>query len=99
MAEAGVRLVGPVGASAILHGGVAGVLLLLSARHPPAMPPIYSVEIIAAAPSPTPAIGVVAPTPADLKTNAPAPRAPDMTVPTPRALSIKTTQRPKASRR
>ena len=60
------------------------------------MPPIYSVEIIAAAPSATPAIGVVAPTPADLKADAPAPRAPNVTVPTPRALSIKTTQRPKA---
>jgi protein TonB len=94
MAAGAARLIGPVSASAILHGGVAATLVFLSARHPPSMPPIYSVEIIAAAPSPTPAIGVVAPSVQPVP--APAPRAPDMTVPAPPELAVKSIQKTKA---
>lgn len=94
MAAGAARLIGPVSASAILHGSVVATLVLLSARHAPSMPPIYSVEIIAAAPAPRPSIGVVAP--AEPVSVAPAPRAPDITVPMPPAPLVKATQRPKA---
>ena len=50
-----------VGASLLLHVGVGFAFLALRPAKPPAMPPIYRVNIVAAAPG-APAAGVVTPT-------------------------------------
>jgi len=64
MAAHAPRLVGPFGASAVLHAGLGVAIFLLSTRPPIAMPPIYRVDIVGAPPAPKPAAGVVPSTPA-----------------------------------
>ena len=61
-----------IGASVLLHAGIVLAFLQLRPANAPAMPPIYRVNIIAAAPGP-PARGVVTPTaePAPPETKAP----------------------------
>jgi periplasmic protein TonB len=51
-----------VGASLALHAGIIAAFLAMRPARPPAMPPIYRVNIVAAAPG-APAAGVVTPTP------------------------------------
>jgi protein TonB len=64
-----------VGFSLVLHAGIIASFLALRAAAPPATPPIYRVNIIAAAPG-APAAGVVAPTAPVAETNTPAPPRP-----------------------
>ena len=62
-------------ASAALHVGLIAAFLALRAGAPPPMPPIYRVNIIAAAPGPA-AAGVVTPTTPPPETDKPAPPRP-----------------------
>jgi hypothetical protein len=59
MAAAMPRLVGPFGASAVLHAGAAIAIFVLTMRPPVPSPPIYRVDIVGAPPAPKPASGVV----------------------------------------
>ncbi len=72
---AGPRLTLPLGASALLHAAVIAALVLLRPPAPPAMPPVYRVNLIAAPAGPR-AIGTVQDQP---------PVAPPKPVPPPRA--------------
>lgn len=58
--QGGTRLGAPLGASLLLHAGVVAGLFLLKPSAPPAMPPMYRVNIVAAPPGPR-AAGVVRP--------------------------------------
>ncbi len=71
----GERLSGWFGLSVVLHAGVLSALFVLTARAPAAGPPIYKVDIIAAAPGPR-AVGVVQPAPKPDLTTPMAPPAP-----------------------
>ncbi|HEU4642872.1 MAG TPA: TonB C-terminal domain-containing protein [Gemmatimonadaceae bacterium] len=71
----GTRLAGPFGVSLLLHAGLIAALVLLRPPAPPARPPIYRVNIVAAPPGPR-AAGVVTPPKA---TPAPEPKAPPPT--------------------
>lgn len=51
-----------IGASMIVHGAVAALLFLVPREQPPALPPIYKVDIVAAPPGAR-AAGIVSPTP------------------------------------
>jgi outer membrane biosynthesis protein TonB len=83
--SAATTLRGGIAASAVLHLGLIGALMLANRGGPPPMPPVYSVELIAA-PAGAPAIGEVAPAvPA-----APTPAAPAPTPPAPAAKAAPT---------
>ena len=77
-------LAASVGASLALHVMIITAFLALRPGPPPAMPPIYRVNIIAAAPGPA-AAGVVTPTTPVPETDQPAPPRPksDEVVPVP----------------
>jgi len=62
-------------ASAVLHAGIIAAFLALRPGPPPPLPPIYRVNIIAAAPGPA-AAGVVTPTTPPPETDKPAPPRP-----------------------
>jgi protein TonB len=87
VAVGAARLIVPVSASALLHASVIATLLLLSVRAPSSLPPIYSVNLIAAAPAPTAAIGVEAP--ATTAATTPPPRTRDVAPPLPAPKAIK----------
>jgi periplasmic protein TonB len=61
-AGGGARLAAPLGVSALLHAGLLAALILVRPAPPPARPPLYRVNIVAAPPGPR-ATGVVSPTP------------------------------------
>jgi protein TonB len=61
--------------SLVFHGGLVAAFLSIRPAKPPAMPPIYRVNLIAAAPGP-PAAGVVAPTTPVVEAEKPAPPRP-----------------------
>jgi len=63
------RLTLPMGASVLLHGALLGALFLLRPGTPPAMPPVYRVNLIAAPAGPR-AIGMVQDKPAVTETKA-----------------------------
>jgi periplasmic protein TonB len=73
-----------IGASVVLHAAIITAFLALRASRPPALPPIYRVNIIAAAPGAA-AAGVVTPTTPVTETDNPAPPRPktDEVVPMP----------------
>jgi protein TonB len=77
-------LAASVGASVVLHAVIITAFLALRAGSPRALPPIYRVNIIAAAPGPS-AAGVVTPTTPVTETDNPAPPRPktDEVVPVP----------------
>ncbi|MGH7680239.1 MAG: TonB C-terminal domain-containing protein [Gemmatimonadaceae bacterium] len=62
-------------ASVLLHGGIVAAFLSIRPARPAALPPIYKVNLIAAAPGP-PAAGVVAPTTPVVEAEKPAPPRP-----------------------
>jgi protein TonB len=62
-------------ASLFLHVGIVAAFLAIRPARPAALPPIYRVNIIAAAPGP-PAVGVVTPTTPVVETEKPAPPRP-----------------------
>jgi protein TonB len=64
-----------VGASLALHAGIIAAFFSLRPEQSPALPPIYRVNIIAAAPG-APAAGVVTPTTPVAETDKPAPPRP-----------------------
>ena len=78
-----LRLALPIGAAIVLHLSAVATLLAIKTQAPPALPPIYKVNIVAAPPGPS-AIGVVkpaieapsAPVPPRAEKLAPAPKVP-----------------------
>jgi protein TonB len=70
----------PIAASAMLHAAIIAPLILLRASPPTLMPPMYKVELIAAAPGPR-AVGVVSDAPAPPAPTAPPPKAVAKAVP------------------
>ena len=81
-----LRLALPIGAAVLLHASAIAALVVLKGTTPPALPPIYKVNIVAAPPGPS-AIGVVkpaveapeAPVPPRAEKLAPAPSIPATT--------------------
>jgi protein TonB len=76
-----------VGLSLVLHGGLVAALFLLRPAAPPALPPMYRVNIVAAPPGPRNP-GVVTPTPPSIAPAEPAPvpkraEAPEKVMPLP----------------
>ena len=67
-----VRFGAPIGVSVLLHAGLIAAVLAVRSSSPPALPPMYRVNIVAAPPGPRSA-GVVTPSPT---TPAPEPAKP-----------------------
>lgn len=85
----GTRLRGPLGLSLLLHAALVAALLLVRTPAPPARPPMYRVNIVAAPPGPRAAGVVTPPRPAVPAPEKPAPpptraatRPRDMPMPT-----------------
>lgn len=75
MHEGGAGAAASTIASLVLHGGIIAAFLALRPGAPPATPPIYRVNIVAAAPG-APAAGVVTPTAPAPAVDKPAPPRP-----------------------
>lgn len=86
---------GSVFVSAMLHAGLVAAFLALRPGRPPATPPYYKVNIVAAAASPAPAAGVVQPkvTPPPEATRTPPRPKTDEVAPTPIPQPTKTVER------
>ena len=80
--EPGLLLGTPLGVSAALHVAAVTAMLLLKPAAPPALPPVYRVDIVAAPPGPRQAGVVRPPDAAPPKAETPAPRAPRQEAPT-----------------
>ena len=67
-----VRFGAPIGVSVLLHAGLIAAVLAVRSSSPPALPPMYRVNIVAAPPGPRSA-GVVTPSPPAPEPPKPAP--------------------------
>jgi outer membrane biosynthesis protein TonB len=66
------RLRGPLGLSVVLHASLVAAVFIVKPAPPPALPPVYKVNLVAAPASPDRAAGIVPSTP---KATPPAPAA------------------------
>ena len=64
------------GAAAVLHVAFGAALVLYGLRSPAVIPPVYRVNIVAAPPGPTRAVGIVPPTPTPAQPPPPEPVPP-----------------------